>query len=51
MMASLLIRYLFPGLLFLINMGAAAIAYSQGNPRKGTYWIASAVCIAAVASD
>lgn len=42
-------RYIFPALLLLFNLGSAAVSFASGDWRRGVYWLASGVCIAAVA--
>ena len=41
-------RLAMPALLFCINLACAAERFSSGDPKRGIYWLASAVCIAAV---
>lgn len=42
--------WLFPALLLALNVGAALMSFKGGNWRQGAYWLASAVCVAMVAS-
>ena len=42
--------WLFPALLLALNVGAALMSFTGGNWRQGAYWLASAVCVAMVAS-
>ena len=42
--------WLFPALLLTLNVGAALMSFKGGNWRQGAYWLASAVCVAMVAS-
>ncbi|MEQ1864545.1 MAG: hypothetical protein ABL996_07810 [Micropepsaceae bacterium] len=41
--------WVFPALLLLLNVASAAVSFYSGDPRRGVYWIASAVCIGMVA--
>lgn len=40
--------YIFPSVLILLDIGAAAISGANGDVRKLIYWIAAAVLNAAV---
>jgi hypothetical protein len=44
-----LVAKLFPAVLLLCNVGAAAMAFSHKDRQRGAYWLASAVCIGCVA--
>jgi hypothetical protein len=42
-------KFLFPTLLLIGNLGSAGTFFLSGDWTKGVYWLASAVCIGAVA--
>jgi len=44
-------RWIFPGLMLVSNFGAALVYGWQGEYRRAAYFIASAVCVLAVAWD
>jgi hypothetical protein len=41
-------RYVFPAILLVINLGAAAMSFLGGDWKRGVYWLGSALCIATV---
>jgi hypothetical protein len=41
-------KLVFPVLLLLCNLGAAAVYAADGDYRRAAYWAASSICIAAV---
>ncbi len=41
-------RYLFPTVMVLLNLGAAAVCFASGDWRRGVYWVAGAVCVTMV---
>lgn len=43
------LTWVFPALLLVLNLGAALVAFTGGDWRRGVYWVASAVCIGVVA--
>ena len=43
-------RLIFPALLFLGNIAAAIVYFSTGDWKRGLYWTASSVCIAAISA-
>ncbi len=42
------VKFVFPLLLLLCNLGAAGVYAANGEYRRALYWAASSVCIAAV---
>jgi hypothetical protein len=42
-------RFLFPALLLAGNIGAAIVCFCMRDWKRGTYWLASGICIAMVA--
>lgn len=42
-------KLLFPTLLLMGNLGSAVGSFLSGDWTRGIYWLASAVCIGAVA--
>lgn len=42
-------RYVFPALLLMSNIGAAVVCFYMRDWKRGTYWLASGICIAMVA--
>jgi hypothetical protein len=44
-------EWLFPVLLILWNLGAAAVYFRQRDWRRGTYFVSSALCLAMVTAN
>lgn len=42
------VKFVFPVVLLLCNLGAAVAYAAEGDYRRAAYWAASSVCIAAV---
>lgn len=42
------VKLVFPLVLLLCNLGAAAVYAAEGDYRRAAYWAASSICIAAV---
>jgi hypothetical protein len=41
-------QFILPAMLFAFNLGCSLESFARGDWKRGVYWIASAVCIAAV---
>ncbi len=41
-------RHIFPALMLLLNLGAAAMCFLSGDWKRGIYWLAGGVCIVTV---
>jgi hypothetical protein len=41
-------KYIMPVILLALNLGCAIFCFCGGDWKRGVYWIASAVCIAAM---
>jgi hypothetical protein len=42
------VKFVFPVVLLICNLGAALVYAADGDYRKAAYWAASSICIAAV---